>query len=90
MQRQVTIDLTNRDDSGATTLGVTVRRQRYARAERQFNNSIAAYRMFGNALPAEATGRSIDAGDEYWIDAGRDIALERYLLQKIVARADGR
>ncbi len=71
---------------GQTELTVKVERERFATPERQFNNSVAAFQMFREELPAEQTGRALTPADDYWIDAGRDLAMEQYLLNRIVKR----
>jgi hypothetical protein len=73
-------------DAADAMVTVTVRREYFCTPERQFNSSIAALRMFGNELPRADTGERIIPTDTYWIDAGRDLALERYLLGEILRR----
>ncbi len=87
VRRSVVIRAHQDETGGQTTIGVEVNRERYARPERQFNHTMAAFRMFGDQLPGEATGKPVSKADDYWIFAGRDLAMERYLLDTIVARA---
>lgn len=65
---------------------VTVFRETFATPERQFNSSIAAFRMFGDDLPSEETGGRVTRADDYWIPDGRDPAMESYFLNQIAKR----
>jgi len=89
VRRSVTINAVYQDNQGETEVTLTVNRERFARPERQFNHTMAAFRMFGDSLPAEATGRPVSTADDYWISAGRDLALERRLLGAIINRTSG-
>jgi len=79
------VDVEMAEDDGA--LRVVVHRETLVSPDRQFNNSVVATRMFGTDLPRADTGEPISEADNYWIDAGRDPAMEQYLLDRIVARA---
>lgn len=85
VRRSVEVKVAPADDGKEIT--VEVHRQYFSTPERQFNSSIATMRMFGNELPRADTGERITDADSTWIDAGRDLAMERYLLDEIVARA---
>ena len=85
-----TVDVTLAGGDAGETLTVTVRREYFSTPERQFNSSIAGMRMFTTDLPRADTGEQIKDSDSRWIDAGRDPAMERYLLERIVTRAGGR
>jgi Holliday junction resolvase-like predicted endonuclease len=92
VRRSVEVQVNREDEQiahegGAATVTVIVRRETIASPERQFNSSIVAIRMFGNELPRADTGERITDEDTYWIDAGRDLAMERYLLERITRRA---
>jgi hypothetical protein len=84
VRRSVEISITPDADA---ELQVQVHRQYFSTPERQFNSSIATLRMFGMDLPRADTGERITEADETWLDAGRDLAMERVLLDLIVARA---
>jgi hypothetical protein len=89
IRRYVTIETSFDEEYGETRLTLTVNRERLSKPERQFNHSMAAFRMFADELPTVATGRPAGADDEYWVPAGRDLAMEQYLLDTIVRRAGG-
>ena len=75
--------------AGATVaeVTVTVRRETFATPERQFNNSASSLRIFGDSLPGVQGERLLTREDDYWIDGGRDGAMERRLLERILLRA---
>lgn len=86
VRRSVTLE-SRLDESGeAMLITVTVHRETFATPERQFNNSLAAFRMFGDELPGERTGGRVTRADSYWIPDGRDPAMEAYLMKRIAAR----
>lgn len=89
VRRSAEIGIAYDEQAGAATVTVAVHRERLASPERQYNNSIAAFRMFSDTLPAEATGQRLTPADDYWIEDGRDLALERALLDQIIAYAGG-
>ena len=89
VRRSVRIDVESDVEAGTSKLTIAVRRERFATPERQFNNSIAAFRAFGDELPEVQTGRPVTTADNYWIADGRDLNMERYLLDKIIARTGG-
>ncbi len=76
------------EDENDARLVVTVQREYLSTPERQFNSSVAAFQMFATNLPRADTGRRIRPEDTSWIDAGRDVAMERYLRERILERAD--
>jgi hypothetical protein len=90
VRRTATVTISTNGVAGPTDVTIEVVRETFSTPERQFNSSIAAFRMFGDVLPAVQTGRRITAADEYWIPSGRDLAMERYLLAKIMTAAGTR
>jgi hypothetical protein len=76
-----------RDAEGSASVVVTVHKQTFATPERQYNSSAAALRIFGSALPGVAGEPVVTKADDYWIDAGRDGAMEERLLDRILRRA---
>lgn len=72
---------------GEASVTVKVVRERFSAPDRQFNNSIAAFQFYGDALPAVSTGERVTRADVEWIEDGRDLALEEMLMNKIAARA---
>lgn len=86
IRRHVEVE-TRLDESGdEAPVTVTVYRETFATPERQFNNSIAAFRMFGDDLPSEESGERVSRADDYWIPDGRDPAMESYFLDQIAKR----
>jgi hypothetical protein len=67
---------------------VTVNKERLSAPERQYNNSAAVLRLYGSDLPGEGGEARLTRKDDYWIDEGRDGAMERWILRRIAARAD--
>lgn len=86
IRRSVTVNRSLHDDGAESNIVLTVHRETFATPERMFNSSLAAFQMFGEQLPAEATGERITRADDYWIDAGDDSAMARYLLDLIADR----
>ena len=70
--------------SGDFRLVVEVSKQRFHLAERQISNAAAALRLFGESTPMTQGSLSARASDRYWTPAGRDPAMEQYLLDKIL------
>ncbi len=87
VRRKVEISIGKDPESQTTRLTVTVTRERFTTPERQVNNSIAAFRLFGYELPQEQTGQRISPNDSYWMADGRDPALEQLLLQEILEKS---
>ena len=86
VRRRVRVDIAEEANTSGMQLTVRVARELFATPERQFNNSVAAFRMFGSELPGERSGRPVSPADDYWIDGGRDLAMEQRLLDAIVMR----
>jgi hypothetical protein len=84
LRRRAIVQLQATVDSPESVLTVTVLRELFSTPERQFDNSIAALRMFDNDLPGERTGRPVSRADDYWISDGRDPAMEHHLLDRII------
>ncbi len=66
---------------------VAVATERFTSPDRQFNSSAAAYHFFSDELPAARTGAPIRPEDSAWVPMGHDPALERHLLEAILAEA---
>jgi len=86
VRRTVEVHLLPDDDPDTTDIRVVVRRQIFSTPDRQFNSSLAAFRMFGTQLPSEVTGEKITRQQDTWLHAGRDLAMEQYLLDQILSR----
>ncbi|HEY3243351.1 MAG TPA: hypothetical protein VGM03_08370 [Phycisphaerae bacterium] len=70
------------------TMTVTVHKEHLASPERQFNNTASVLRAFGSDLPGVQGEIRIRPQDEYWIDAGRDEAMENWLIERITRRVE--
>ncbi|MBN1512724.1 MAG: hypothetical protein JXB13_11980 [Phycisphaerae bacterium] len=85
VRRQARVDVTPAEsDANKMRVSVVVRVQRLSSPERQFNNSATVLQCFGDELPGEAGQQRLTRADDYWIDLGRDAAMERYLLDRII------
>lgn len=82
IRRRAIVTIAENAPAGVAEVTVEVQRETFSTPERQFNSSMAAFRMFGTVLPS-TTGERITAADDTWIPAGRDLAMERYLLNRI-------
>lgn len=87
VRRRATVQITSGPDEAATRLEVTVQRSTLASPERQYNGSSSALRVFGATLPGVRGEPYLSREDNYWIDDGRDGAMERRLLERIIKRA---
>lgn len=87
VRRRAVVQVDREEDSHAGQVTVTVYRQTFATPERQFNNSAATLRIFGETLPGVAGEPVLTRADDYWIDAGRDGAMEHRLVEQILLRA---
>lgn len=81
LRRRVTVTLASEGAEQTATLTVEVRKERLSAPDRQFNSSGAAYEFFGSRLPSTTGKPKISASDETWVDAGRDSAMEAWLLK---------
>ena len=63
-----------------------VHKERQSSPDRQFNNSGAAYKFFGESLPSTTGQSRVTAKEDHWLDCGRDPAMEDYLLRAILKR----
>jgi hypothetical protein len=87
VRRSAVVQLDRHPESGEVTVTVTVRRETFATPERQFNSSASSLRVFGDELPGVRGERRLTREDDYWIDDGRDEAMERRLLERIMERS---
>ena len=86
-RRRVEVTMAAGEEGGALRVEVAVHKQRLSSLDRQFNNSGAAYQVFGEKLPATTGQARVSHKDEQWLDLGRDAAMEHYLLRGILSRA---
>lgn len=85
IQRWVEVTVSATAD-GSSEVAVVVRKERLSSPDRQFNNTGAAYKYFGEDLPSTTGKEKVTAADDRWIDRGRDPAMEQYLLNSIIAQ----
>jgi len=81
IRRHAAVTLAATDDDGVR-VEVAVYKERFSTPERQFNNSSAAFRFFGD-LPSAETGRAIGPAESTWVAMGRDPAMENVILDAI-------
>lgn len=86
IRRRVTVRVAAGEGDGQAEIDVVVIKERLARPERQFSSSTQAYNFFGDSLPGTAGQLRLGPESEYWIELGRDPAMENYLADRIVAR----
>ncbi len=87
VRRSAAVTIDREMDGSEAGLTVAVRKETFATPERQFNSSASSLRIFGDTLPGVRGERRLTGADDYWIDAGRDGAMERRLLKHILRRA---
>ncbi len=85
IRRRVTVRVEWVEGNGHADIDVVVIKERLARPERQFTHSTEAYHFFGDSLPGTAGQLRLGPESEYWIELGRDPAMENYLADRIVA-----
>jgi hypothetical protein len=74
------------DDGTLNRISLIVHKERLSAPDRQFNSTAAAYRLFSDTLPSttgQYPAQSAEKGP-FWIDLGRDPAMESYLLGRIL------
>ena len=89
IRRWVEITVRRGSDGAWKELAVVVHKERLSAPDRQFNTTGAAYQYFGDRLPSTTGSAEVSAADDRWLDRGRDPAMEAYLLEAILARAEG-
>ena len=87
VRRSARVQVDRWEDAAEAELTVTVRQETFATPERQYNSSASSLRIFGDSLPGVRGERRLTREDDYWIDVGRDGAMERRLLEHIIRRA---
>lgn len=70
-------------------VGVEVEKSRYSAPERQVTVASAALGLYSTRRPTEAGRIGADAAAVEWVPLGRDVLLEAYLLDQIVAATPG-
>lgn len=87
LRRWVEVTVIRGGDRVWTGLTVAVHKEQLSSPDRQFNSTGAAYQYFGDSLPSTAGLAKVTAEHDVWLDAGKDPAMEEYLLRKILDRA---
>ncbi|RMF71484.1 MAG: hypothetical protein D6744_17890 [Planctomycetota bacterium] len=84
MRRTVTVRLhpVPSEAESAYELDVSVRKERLSAPERQITTASGALAIYSERVPTMAGLRGPAAGRVRWIDLGRDVLLERYLLDR--------
>lgn len=87
MRRWVEVRAVKEPPQSQRVVAVTVHKERLSSPDRQFNNSTAAYRFFGDALPSTTGIMRVTPEYDRWLAMGRDPALEARLVEQIVRRS---
>jgi hypothetical protein len=87
VRRWVEVGLHATPDHG-WDLTLTVHKEYFASPERQLSSSASVLRAFGSDLPGVRGEIRIRPEDEYWIDGGRDEAMETWLIDRITRRVE--
>ena len=87
IRRWVEIQFTANNSEDWAGMTVVVHKERYSSPDRQFNNTGAAYQVFGDRLPTTSGKVNHAATDNRWLNFGRDAAMEDHLARCIIARA---
>ena len=66
---------------------MVVHKERLSSPDRQFNSTGAVYQYFGESLPSTTGLERVTAEHDTWLDIGRDLAMEEYLLRGLLQRA---
>lgn len=94
IRRSVTVNLVpvSDDDTGAMAdqtsqadryrLTVRVDKERYSAPERQVTTASGALGIYSERLPTKEGLRGARSRGEHWVPLGRDVLLERYLLER--------
>lgn len=88
IRRWVEVTLAREGDQTWGELAVVVHKERLSSPDRQFNSTGAAYQYFGDSLPSTTGLARATADYDRWLDLGRDPAMEDYLIEAILTRAD--
>lgn len=69
----------------AFNVSVRVDKERYSAPERQVTTASGALAIYSERLPTTEGLLASKAAGEHWVPLGRDVLLERYLLERIAA-----
>lgn len=87
IRRWVEVRVAKEPQAAERVVAVTVHKERLSSPDRQFNNSTAAYRFFGDALPSTTGITRVNLEHDRWLAMGRDPALEARLVDQIILRS---
>ncbi len=90
IRRRAVIEIDRTENGPGCRIVVTVRKERLSTPERQINNTAAAAHFLSATMPAVRTGQVVTDDQTFWIDLGRDPALEDKLRAAIVREASHR
>lgn len=88
IRRWIEVRVEKQPDQAQRLVAVTVHKERLSSPDRQFNNSTAAYRYFGESLPSTTGITRVTPEHDRWLSMGRDPALEARLVDRIVLRSN--
>lgn len=74
-------------ESGTFRLSVEVQKERYNAPQRQVTTASGALAIYSERLPTEEGLRGAASRGEQWVPLGRDLLLEEFVLEQILARA---
>jgi hypothetical protein len=87
IRRWIQVTFARDGDGPWTQVSVVVHKERLSAPDRQFNNSGAAFLLFGYTLPSTTGMTQVTPAHDRWIACGHDPAMEDYLLTRILERA---
>lgn len=88
IRRWIEVRVEKQPEQSERLVAVTVHKERLSSPDRQFNNSTAAYRYFGESLPSTTGITRVTPEHDRWLSMGRDPALEARLVDRIVLRSN--
>ncbi|RME41707.1 MAG: hypothetical protein D6788_00645, partial [Planctomycetota bacterium] len=87
IRRTIRVVLEEKGEGAWGTLRVEVTKQRLIGPDRPLNSTGSVYLLFGTDFASSKGRTRRSAEQETWIDAGRDPAMEAYVLRRILERA---
>ena len=85
VRRETTVNLVPADSENTWLLSIKVVKSRHSAPERQITNAAEGLRVFSTAIPTTSGETLTRAESVEWIDRGRDAAVERMLLGRVLA-----
>ena len=84
VRREATVNLVPADSENTWLLSIKVVKSRHSAPERQMTNPAEGLRVFSAAIPTTSGDVLTRAESVEWIDRGRDAAVERMLLDRVL------